>query len=542
MGTALFFSFMGSLIICMALIPVLTASAWRLQFVDLPRERHSHNTPIAKVGGIAFAIATFVAVLLWAPKDRLILCSLLGGAVILSFGAWDDRAGLHYRMKFIGQVLAAMIVVGSAGIRISSLPFLDDILLPGWIAVPLTLVAIVGVTNAVNLADGLDGLAGGLSLISFAGIAYLAYQVDELPLVLLMVSVLGGLLGFLRFNTYPARIFMGDAGSQFLGHYLAVAAILLTDVMRTGYSPLLALFIWGVPLLDTVGVMGTRLLEGRSPFVGDRNHIHYRLLAMGLTHDQAVTLIYLVHGLMVSCAYLFRWQSDAVLMGVYVLFASAIISIFAQKSQQPLATAASVSALVRSVTSSSPHARAIREWSLKVLQLAVPLYLVVSVALPQQIPWDAGMIGAGLLVAVVGAMVLGRGRVWVVRAGLYVGSTCLLYYSDVFPRFSGANLATPVNIWFALLAGLLVLTIRCSGTDRFQTTPLDYLIVLIAIVMPFLPDVSVGQVPAGPLTAKLIVLFFAFELLLHAQAASVTCLSWLSMLMLGGLALRAWWP
>jgi UDP-GlcNAc:undecaprenyl-phosphate GlcNAc-1-phosphate transferase len=542
MGTALFFSFMGSLIICMALIPALTASAWRLQFVDLPRDRHAHDSPIAKVGGIAFAVATFAAVLLWAPKDRLILCSLLGGAVILLFGAWDDRAGLHYRMKFVGQVLAAMIVVGLADIRIFSLPFLDDILLPGWIAVPLTLVVIVGVTNAVNLADGLDGLAGGLSLVSFAGIAYLAYQADEPLLVLLMVSVLGGLLGFLRFNTYPARIFMGDAGSQFLGHYLAVAAILLTDATRTGYSPLLALFLWGVPLLDTVGVMGERLLEGRSPFVGDRNHIHHKLLAMGLTHGQAVTLIYVVHGLMVGCAYLLRWQSDAVLIGCYLLFATAIISMFAQKSRQPVMSAVSAPASVRSVTSSSRHARAIRAWSLKVLQLAVPLYLVVSVALPRQIPWDAGVIGAGLLVAVVGAMVLGYGLVWVVRAGLYVGSTCLLYYSDVFPRFSETNLATPVNIWFALLAGLVVLAIRFSDTDRFQTTPLDYLIVLMAVVMPFLPDVSVGQVPVSLLTAKLIVLFFAFELLLHAQAAPAIRLSWVSTLMLGGLALRAWWP
>ncbi|HSQ49902.1 MAG TPA: MraY family glycosyltransferase, partial [Nitrospiraceae bacterium] len=228
MDTSLFFSFMGSLIICMALIPALTASAWRWQFVDVPRERHAHDAPIAKIGGIAFAIATIAAVLLWAPKDQLILSSLLGGAVIVLFGMWDDRVNLNPRMKLIGQVLAAAIVVGLAGVRLTAVPFVDDAVLPAWVAVPLTLVMIVGVTNAVNLADGLDGLAGGLSLISFAGIAYLAYQADEPLLVLLMVSVLGGLLGFLRFNTYPAKIFMGDAGSQFLGHYLAMAAILLT--------------------------------------------------------------------------------------------------------------------------------------------------------------------------------------------------------------------------------------------------------------------------------------------------------------------------
>jgi UDP-GlcNAc:undecaprenyl-phosphate GlcNAc-1-phosphate transferase len=540
MDTSLFFSFMGSLIICMALIPALTASAWRLQFVDVPRDRHAHDAPIAKVGGIAFAVATISAVLLWAPKDQLILSSLLGGAVILIFGVWDDRIGLDYRMKFVGQAAAAAVVIGFAGVRLT-VPFMDEMSLPAWVAVFLTLVVILGVTNAVNLADGLDGLAGGLSLISFAGIAYLAYQADEPLLVLLMVAVLGGLLGFLRFNTYPAKIFMGDAGSQFLGHYLAVAAILLTDSTRTMYSPLLALFIWGVPLLDTIGVMGQRLLEGRSPFVGDRNHIHHKLLARGLTHGQAVGVIYLVHAVMVSCAYLLRWQSDAVLIVVYSLWAAAILSMFVRWPHRASPAVAPAEAS-RSVHVNNQAAQLpIGEWAFKALQLAVPLYLIASVAMPKTIPSDAGMIAAGLLVAVLGSMVVGRGKAWVVRAGLYVGSTCLMYYSEISPRLSGTDLMTPLNIGFVLLALLVVLTIRFAGADRFQTTPLDYLIVLLAVVMPFLPDMNVGDVPVSLLAAKLIVLFFSFELLLHLYSSAATRLGWVSACMLGGLALRAWW-
>ncbi|TKB65425.1 MAG: undecaprenyl/decaprenyl-phosphate alpha-N-acetylglucosaminyl 1-phosphate transferase [Nitrospira sp.] len=541
MDTSLFFSFMGSLIICMALIPALTASAGRLQFVDVPRERHAHDAPIAKIGGIAFGIATIAAVLLWAPKDQLILSSLLGGAVIVLFGAWDDRVNLTPRMKFIGQVLAAAIVIGLAGVRLTTVPFVDDVVFPAWVAIPLTLVVIVGVTNAVNLADGLDGLAGGLSLISFAGIAYLAYQADEPLLVLLMVSVLGGLLGFLRFNTYPAKIFMGDAGSQFLGHYLAMAAILLTGSARTMYSPLLALFIWGVPLLDTIGVMGQRLLEGRSPFVGDRNHIHHKLLAKGLTHGQAVSVIYLIHAVMVSCAYVLRWQSDVVLIVVYLLWAAIILSMFVPWTQK----ASSAIALADTSRSVPANHRAltlpIGEWAFKALQLTVPLYLVASVAMPKTIPSDAGLIAAALLVAVVGSMVMGRGKAWVVRVGLYVGSTCLLYYGEVSPRLSGADLMTPLNVGFVLLAGLVVLTIRFAGTDRFQMTPLDYLIVLLAVVMPFLPGLNVGEVPVSLLAAKLIVLFFSFELLLHFYSSAATRLGWVSAWMLGGLVLRAWW-
>ena len=541
MGTAIFFSFMGSLIICMALIPALTASAWRLQFVDIPRERHAHDAPIAKVGGIAFGAATFAAVLLWGPKDQLVLTSLLGGAVILFFGIWDDRIGLNHRMKFAGQILAAAIVVGLAGVRLTTVPFMDETILPLWIAAPLTLLIIVGVTNAVNLADGLDGLAGGLSLISFAGIAYLAYQANEPLLVLLMVSVLGGLLGFLRFNTYPAKIFMGDAGSQFLGHYLAMAAIMLTDSARTTYSPMLALFIWGVPLLDTIGVMGQRLLEGRSPFVGDRNHIHHKLLAGGLTHGQAVTAIYLTHGVMVSCAYLLRWQSDVVLLGIYLLCATAILSMFVRRPRQAVATIVPTEENDFVAAKNHRSQGRIGEWALTALQVVVPLYLMASVAMPREIPWDAGIIAAGLLIAMLGSMLLDRGTAWLVRAGLYIGSTCLMYYSEISPRLSGSEMMTPVNIGFVLLAGLVILTIRFAGEDRFQTTPLDYLIVLLAVVMPFLPDMTAGEVPVSLLAAKLIVLFFSFELLLHIYASAATRLGWVSAWMLGGLVLRAWW-
>src|SRR5262249_24609937 len=154
------------------------------------------------------------------------------------------------------------------------------------------------------------------------------------------------------------------------------------------------------------------------------------------------------------------------------------------------------------------------QWELKALQLLVPLYLIGSVAMPKEIPGDAGMIAAGLLVAVVGSMVVGLGTAWVTRVALYVGSTCLMYYQELSPRLPWADLMPPLNIWFVLLAGLVVLTIRFANANRFQTTPLDYLIVLLAVVMPFLPEMTAGDVSLSLLAVKLIVLFFSFELLL----------------------------
>ncbi|MCS6292072.1 MAG: undecaprenyl/decaprenyl-phosphate alpha-N-acetylglucosaminyl 1-phosphate transferase [Nitrospira sp.] len=540
MSTALFFSFIGSLLICMALIPALTASAWRFQFIDVPRDRRMHAEPIAKVGGIAFAAGTIAAVLLWAPQDRMILASLLGGVVILLFGMWDDRVGLDHRMKFAGQILAAAIVVAYAGVRVTAMPFADDQALPLWAAATITMIVIVGMTNAVNLADGLDGLAGGLSLISFAGIAYLAYQANDQMLMLLMVSVLGGLLGFLRFNTYPARVFMGDAGSQFLGHYLAVAAILLIDPARAPYSPLLVLFLWGIPLLDTVGVMGQRIRQGRSPFVGDRNHLHHKLLATGLSHRQAVTVIYLAQGLSVLCAALLRWQSDAVLLTVYAVFAGSVLSVFVWSSSRPATPPSVVIPSGERAAAAGVTPAAMRAWPLRALTLLVPLYLIACLATPGDIPAEVGVIAAGLGAAVLGSLAIGRGTALAVRAGLYIGSTCAVYYAQMSARQSPADWLSPLTLGIAALAVLVVLAIRWMGDARFQTTPLDYLIVFLAVVMPFLSDLTVGAVHLSVVTATLIVLFFAFELLLQMHQIMVVRLGWLTAVMLAGLAVRVW--
>src|SRR5262245_155650 len=541
MGTSFFICFMGSLIICMALIPALAAFAGRLQFVDIPRERHAHEIPIAKVGGIAFAFATFAAILLWGPEDRLILSSLLGGLVIVLFGVWDDRIGLNPSTKFIGQALAAGIVIGLAGVRFNTLPFMGGSPLAIWIAIPLTLLVIVGMTNAVNLADGLDGLAGGLSLLSFAGIAYLAYQAGDQMLVVLMVAVLGSLLGFLRFNTYPARVFMGDAGSQFLGHYLAVAALILIDPARAPYSPLIILVFWGVPLLDTLGVMGQRLAEGRSPFVGDRNHIHHKLLAIGLTHRQAVTSIYMTQGLSVCLAYLLRWQTDGVVLLAYLVFAGIVLSLFVLaprlQSISTDATAPPQTGFERNLTEAWMHG-----WPLQALKWLVPVYLAVCVFIPREIPNEAALIGIGLLAAVVGTLLAAKGSTLAIRIGLYIGITFIMYYSEVVPRFVTHGGLTPLNAGFVFLGLLVILTIRLTDNERFQTTPLDYLIVSLALVLPFLPDLVVDGIDVGALSAKLIILFFAFELLLQVSRRIVAGLGWLTAWMLAGLVVRAWWP
>ncbi|MEW6247769.1 MAG: MraY family glycosyltransferase [Nitrospirota bacterium] len=544
MSGALFFSFVGSLIICMALIPPLVATASRFHFIDLPGDRKVHAGPVAKIGGIALAAGTFTAILLWVPKDDVVVSGLLGGAIILLFGAWDDRAGLSYRMKFFGQLLAAGAVILVGGVRLTSLPLWPDLVLPGWVSVPLTLLVLVGVTNAINLADGLDGLAGGLSLLSFAGMAYLAYLSDDIVVTAMMASVLGGLLGFLRFNTYPARIFMGDAGSQFLGFYLAVSSIVLTDPARGPYSPALAPLILGLPLLDTVAVMIQRIREGRSPFVADRNHIHHKLLAVGLSQREAVILIYSLQAGMVSLAYLLRWQSDGAVLALYGVLAAGILALFFNAGRGALR-------LTRKPDAERPPWPCLRRpgdrlWpadaALRVLSVAVPLLLAFSVLLVRRVPDDMAYGATALFIAILaGLTVVPRAAPLLVRSGLYVGSAFVMYLGEQASLDVEWNLRVPLNLLFMVLALLVMLAIRFSAGRPFETTPLDYLMVLLALIIPVLPEMRVGDINLSVLTAKLIVLFFSFELLLHNGAVRIARLGLVSLWMLFWVGLRAWW-
>ena len=541
MISTLFFSFVGSLIICMALIPPLMATASRLQFLDVPKDqRRVHSSPVAKVGGIAFGIGTFAAMLIWAPKDDIVMAGLLGGVTILIFGMWDDRVGLPYSAKFLGQILGAIIVMWQGNIHLSALPFMEAEL-PLAIAYPLTLLIIVGVTNAVNLADGLDGLAGGLSLLSFAGMACLAFLSGDHTVTLLMVPVLGGLLGFLRFNTYPARIFMGDAGSQFLGFFMAVAAIVLTDPQRGPYTPPLGLFLLGLPLLDTIGVMLQRLKEGRSPFKADKNHLHHKLLAMGLSHYEAVLMIYLLQGTLVALAYTLRWQTELAVVSTYSVVAAVILFPFLQSHVWSLQS----NRLLKKVDGFLVRASSITAspWlttgPIRVLGIAVPAFLIFSVFLPERIPEDMAYMATFLFpMLLIGLWLIPKAAPLLVRGGLYVGSTFIMYVSE--QPAASTDILSPLHLFFMMLGLLVVLTIRFNSEHRFQTTPLDYLMVFLAVAVPALPEMRIGDIHLSFLTAKLIVLFFSFELLLHIFSERLIQLGLVALWLLCGIAVRTW--
>ena len=537
----LFFSSMTALLLCMGLIPLLRLVAERFQVMDLPGERKVHAHPIPRIGGVAFAIGACASIAWWGAKDTTTISVLLGCLIIVGFGVWDDRVDLGYRTKLVGQLLGALVVVWGGDIRLTTLPFLSETETPVWVGSLLTIIFLIGVSNAVNLTDGLDGLAGGLSFLTLSGIAYLAYLSSDSTVLMLTVPFLGALLGFLRYNTYPARIFMGDGGSQLLGFIMGVLVILLTDSVRGPFSPTLSLFLLGLPFLDTLGVTGQRLAEGRSPFVGDRAHVHHKLLRVGLTHYEAVTAIYLIQASMLGVAYVLRWESDTLILPLYLLLAITVLMLFIAAGRGLLPTPSSRDGLVSSniTVTRFMKERWLTDLPIQFLAVAVPLFLIALVFLPSHVPNDVGYLSIALFgIVLLGLVFSSKVAPYFVRGGLYVGTTFLLYVSEG-TRASAVTVMTMAhNTFFLLVAIMVLLSLRFNEDNRFQTTPLDYLMVFLAVTFPLLPEVNAGIAHLGIFAAKLIVLFFSFELLLHAFSSRVRQLGLVSLWILFGLGIR----
>jgi len=402
-----------SLLITIALTPLFSTLAFRFQLVDLPGERKVHLVPVPRIGGIAMALGAFVPLALWHPADQLVRGYLAGAAVLVLFGAVDDFCDLSPRIKFLGQVIAALCAIFLGGVRISSLGMLapESYLLPEAAAVALTLLTIVGVTNAINLSDGLDGLAGGICLLIFAGIGYLSYLVGDATVGLICLSLGGALFGFLRFNTHPASIFMGDSGSQFLGFSAVVLSLGLTQVRPTALSPLLPLILLGFPILDTLTVMVARISHGRSPFSADKNHFHHNLMALGFLHPESVLIIYMFQSLLLLAAVQFRFYSDWTLLLGYLVFCLTVLAGFthAARTRRKVRRYEFFDAKIAGRLRLMKREGTVIRYSFRIFENALPLLLLITCLLAQRPPFYVSLICVVFCAAILVAYPLQNG-------------------------------------------------------------------------------------------------------------------------------------
>ncbi|WP_195573650.1 MraY family glycosyltransferase [Paenibacillus sp. 1001270B_150601_E10] len=294
-----------SLLLATGLTPLVKKFAVKVGAVDVPNARKVHTRIMPRMGGLAIYAAfvlTLLGFMLVAPDTlfgstrsaSLVKSLLAGGTIIVLIGALDDRFELSAKVKLVGQIIAACVVVFGFGLKVDfiNVPFGDQYVnFDAWIAIPVTIFWIVGVTNAINLIDGLDGLAAGVSGISIATLLVMAVIMGNPAVILLCSILLGCVVGFLFFNFHPARIFMGDSGSLFLGFSLAVISLLgFKQVAIVSFiTPLL---IIGVPLSDTFFAIVRRALQKKPIFAPDKGHLHHCLRELGFSHRQTVLIIY----------------------------------------------------------------------------------------------------------------------------------------------------------------------------------------------------------------------------------------------------------
>jgi UDP-GlcNAc:undecaprenyl-phosphate GlcNAc-1-phosphate transferase len=280
---------------------IRTAIAWEL--FDPPHEdRRVHTEPLPRIGGVAVflamgagllvaALASLGGVELLRGRPTFFYGVLFGGGIIFATGLVDDVRGLRPGAKLTAQLVAALVVY-TYGFQIDVIGVGSTQLVLGWMALPVTILWIVGVTNAFNLIDGLDGLATGIALVALAATLAVSLALGNSEVSILCVALLGALLGFVRYNFNPARIFLGDSGSLFIGFMLAVLSVYGSQKSATAILAVVPLFALAIPLLDTALAILRRLLRGVPLSQADGRHIHHRLLALGLSHRNAVIVLY----------------------------------------------------------------------------------------------------------------------------------------------------------------------------------------------------------------------------------------------------------
>ena len=283
--------------------PVVRSLAVRVGAVDVPKDgRRMHDHPIPRMGGLAIFFGFILSVLIFLPLTPQLQGMLLGGVVIVILGIFDDIFALPAMPKFLVQIGAALIAVlfGNT-IEVLSNPNIfssDPFWVLGWLEIPISVLWIVGITNAVNLIDGLDGLACGVSTISSMTLMVIALRVAEPDVAILTAALAGGCIGFLPYNLNPAKIFMGDTGSTFLGFILAVVSIQGLFKFYAIISFAVPFLMLGLPIFDTCFAIIRRLAKGQSPMAPDRGHIHHRLIDMGFSQKQAVATLYVISAIL----------------------------------------------------------------------------------------------------------------------------------------------------------------------------------------------------------------------------------------------------
>ncbi|RMG54566.1 MAG: undecaprenyl/decaprenyl-phosphate alpha-N-acetylglucosaminyl 1-phosphate transferase [Gammaproteobacteria bacterium] len=526
-----FYMFLTALFAALIAVPALRRWALETGSLDTPDgERKVHTQATPRLGGVAIFLAFFFAVLVFKDFNLQVRGLLAGCLIIFVTGLADDLVGLSPQRKFAGQILACLVTMGVGGLYLRNLGDLfglGEIILPIWLAVPFTIFAVVGMINAINLIDGLDGLAGGVSVIALAAFFLMDLHAGSGETMLLSAALLGAVLGFLKYNAYPARIFMGDVGSLMMGYILGFLAVQLTQNPGQQVSPMVPVLVLGVPLLDTVWVMTRRVLQGGSPFVADRTHLHHKFLDLGVQHRFTVLIIYGLSMFWAVVAILMHEQPEYLLLGTYLLGSTFFYLMLRFFLRYPDRLSLPIRDSQRSLRDSVLFARlqSLADQTVPVLKGLIALLVLLALvaggrATVQEAVFAMGVIGAGAVL------------VWITRdprnhflhAFLYLAGLVLIVLLDqsgdqlLFGRFPVGRIELML---FALMLPLVVVKIVFKRDEElFLSTPFDFLILAMSLSLVMVsPELTIAyNLPW--LIGKAVVLFLGLKVVAVGTRAS----------------------
>jgi len=529
----------AAMAISMVLIPLMSRLAFRLGLVDVPTKRKVHAAPIPRVGGIGIVIGSLVPIMLLMAPDKLSQAYVFGASVLFIFGLWDDAFEIGHYPKFIGQIAAALIVILHGDLYVRQFPFVPGGEIAPDFGIPFTLVAIVGMINAINHSDGLDGLAGGESLFSLGAIGLLTFfAADGQDTLMISVTVIGGILGFLRYNTHPARVFMGDAGSQFIGYTLAFLAVLLTQKDDTTLSPAVVLLLLGLPIVDILVVLFKRARHGLNIFCATRNHIHHRLLDLGFVHRESVILIYSLQMIFVTTGILLRHEDNVVITGVYVIYCLIVFAAInvAERTGWKLhrteydQTKVMAHEVLKNILVVIPR---------RFLAFSIPVFMLLASLLIVKVPEDFAKMSALVAALIMVDLFAGRGQHSIMRRALIYVIAAQVGYLWINYRPPWIPYADVIEAtFFALLAIAFAAAVKFSPRRRkieFELTATDFLVAFCILAVLITSRGNLWGNGSVELVVQMIVIFYACELLITEKRGGW---SWLSIAsMMAGLVL-----
>ena len=506
---------MMAMAISMAIIPLFMKFSSALGMIDAPDPRKVHTVPIPRVGGLGIVLGALIPMLLWLPFSDLTVSIFIGAAILLVFGTWDDIAELGHYVKFVGQFSAAGIVVYYGDLYVSHFPLYGYETIPESIGRPFTVIAIVGMINAINHSDGLDGLAGGESLISLSVIAYFSFIFNSELMLIITAATIGGIFGFLRFNSHPARVFMGDGGSQFLGFILAILVIVLTQQVNTTLSPALPALLLGLPIVDILAVFFLRAKHKMNLFKATRNHIHHRLLDIGFLHYESVMFIYTAQFILVISAIPLMYEQDIVVMLFYLFICSSVfafLTISERRNFKVHADKGSGKGIVNSIMLKYPR---MSDVPIKMIESGLSLFIVATALVINDVPTDFAISALILLLLLSFVLLSNFLGYQLYRLILFVTIAFSVYLLTTYPAEWLSDKVDLVFVYFIIMSLLGFIAIKTVSKEEFKITPLDYLVIAIALIIEFLPGEDAFRENIIWMIVQIIILFYICELVVQ---------------------------